>query len=146
MSRKVLVEHARSEDQKAVLSQITADGVCPFCIANLKRYHKKPITESDHWFVTENQWPYDHTKLQLLVIAKRHVEHISELTSAEWRDWSQVVSSALTRYSIHSGAICMRFGTPEETGASVVHLHSHIIVPDSQAPEPVRFKIGGNKK
>jgi len=144
---KVVVKHARSDDQKRVLKGIVEDDVCPFCQENLAKYHKNPIViDGKHWLVTENQWPYDNAVLQILIIAKRHVETVSDLTAEEWHDWTNMLSDAVERYGITSGAVCMRFGNPIESGASVLHLHSQIIVSDPNAKDPVRYKIGSRKK
>lgn len=142
----MVVKHARSDEQRAVLEQINADGVCPFCYENLQRYHKNHLYTSEHWIVTENQWPYTHASRHILIIAQRHVESPSELTPQEWVDWNMANSYAMSLFDISSGAICMRFGDPELSGASVVHLHSHIVVPRKDAPEPIKFNIGGKKK
>lgn len=140
---KVLVEHSRSDEQRQVLEQIIADGVCPFCLENLKKYHGNPVTIiSDHWIVTENQWPYDNALIQLLIIPKRHVENWTDLTEEELLDWAKIVKDALKEYRIESGAVCTRFGNLKQSGASVAHLHSQIIVQHPFASEPIRYKIG----
>lgn len=137
----VVVDHARSDKQKKVLEEIAKSGECPFCIGNLAKRHKRPITlASDHWIVTENQWPYENAAIQILIIAVRHVETILDLTAEEWVDWSAVVVRACYRYNIDAGAVCMRFGNPEVSGASVKHLHAQLIVPIREGP--VRFTIG----
>jgi len=139
----VIVGHARSDEQKKVLEDIVESGECPFCIGNLTKHHKLPITlATDHWFVTENQWPYKNAGIQVLIIPVRHVETILELTTQEWADWATVVVQASYLYNIDAGAICMRFGDPEVSGASVRHLHSQLIVPNPEAKAPVRYKIG----
>jgi len=139
----VVVKHARSDEQRLVLEQINTDGVCPFCPENLSHYHRQPILiEGKHWVVTKNQWPYANTSLQLLVITKRHIEHISELTAQEWVDLGEVVARASLEFKIDSGAMCMRFGEPGLSSASVTHLHAQIIVSDPKALESVKFKIG----
>lgn len=139
----VVVNHARSDDQKKVLEDIEKSGECPFCIGNLAKRHKLPITlKTAHWIVTENQWPYKNAGIQILIIAVRHVESMLELNTEEWADWATVVVQASNLYDIDAGAVCMRFGDPEVSGASVKHLHSQLIVPNPEAKGPVRYKIG----
>lgn len=139
----VIVGHARSDEQKKVLEDIAESGECPFCIGNLTKHHKLPITLSTaHWIVTENQWPYENAGKQVLIIAARHVESILQLTNDEWVDWATVVTQASYLYDIDAGAVCMRFGDPQVSGASVRHLHAQLIVPSADAKGPVRYKIG----
>src|SRR3989344_8217092 len=70
----------RRADQKKVMEEIEKEGHCPFCIENLKRYHKNPILkEGKYWLLTDNQWPYEKIKHQILAIYKTHIEHIHEM-------------------------------------------------------------------
>src|SRR5258706_13991536 len=57
----------RRKDQRDVMQEIEKQGHCPFCRENLDKYHKNPILkEGKYWLLTENQWPYEHVKHQLL--------------------------------------------------------------------------------
>ena len=70
----------RREDQKEVMEEIKKQGHCPFCRENLDKYHKNPILkEGKFWLLTENQWPYEKIKHQLLAIYKTHIEHLKEM-------------------------------------------------------------------
>ena len=80
MSKYINLASVRSDDQKRVMEEIALNNHCPFCTENLTKYHKKPIIkEGKYWILTDNQWPYEKTKNQLLAINKRHIEHIKEL-------------------------------------------------------------------
>jgi diadenosine tetraphosphate (Ap4A) HIT family hydrolase len=50
---------------------------------------------------------------------------------------------AENRFKIQTGGIAMRFGDVSDNGATVDHLHVHLIIPskDKPADEKVRFKI-----
>lgn len=141
MNKYVMIEHARSDEQRKLMQEITNANVCPFCVENLEKIHKLPIViRGTYWVVTTNKWPYDNAKTQILIISTRHVESIRDLTTDEWNEWGTIVAQATEYYQISSGAICMRFGDPTVSGASVTHLHGQIIVP--QANSEVYFKIG----
>lgn len=145
------LDNARYQDQADYMRQILNDGLCPFCWEHLKQYHKRPIEwEGSHFVVTKNHWPYVHTKTHLLVIIKRHITRIEELTSEEWAELKQAFDWAMQNYDFPGGALAMRFGDTNYSAGSVVHLHAQIILPDIDDPDydskPVRFKIGKTKK
>lgn len=137
--------HARTDEQRAVMQKILEEGHCPFCTENLEKYHQQPIIkEGKYWLLTPNQWPYKFTRLHLLAIAKTHAEKISELPPEAYADLFELLSWAEKEYSLKSGAIGLRFGNTSGTGATVLHLHAHLIVADREAPgyEKVRFPVG----
>ena len=62
------------------MEEIKKQGHCPFCRENLEKYHKAPILkEGKFWVLTDNQWPYEKIKHQLLAIYKTHIEHIKDI-------------------------------------------------------------------
>ncbi|NTV31308.1 HIT domain-containing protein [candidate division WWE3 bacterium] len=137
----VVLEHARSADQLLVMQQITADGVCPFCMEHLFSYHDQPILWGGiSWIITPSRWPYAGTRLHLLAISIQHVEHLSDVTPSAAMDLWQGLSWVEQNFTLAGGAIGLRFGDPTLNGGSVRHLHAHIIVADGQ--QPVRFKMG----
>lgn len=145
MGEFVNLENARHDDQRDVMKRINNDGVCPFCPENLNRYHTEPILRTgEHWIVTHNQWPYEHTEKHLLAIARTHVERLGELAVGSFDELLGHLQWAENQYSASSGGIAMRFGDVTKNGASVRHLHMHFIVPtaDNTPEETVRFKIG----
>ncbi|MDB5188178.1 MAG: Histidine triad domain protein [Candidatus Kaiserbacteria bacterium] len=145
----VNLDNARLDEQRAVMNIIVEDGVCPFCPEYLARYHKKPILrEGEFWILTDNQWPYEHTKNHLLAITKNHVEAIDELSPEAYAELMEHFRWAIKERNITGGGIAMRFGEPEKSGGTVRHLHAQLIEPDIESPdyEPVRVKIGKSKK
>lgn len=144
-------DNARYEDQLNVMQKSESDGVCPFCLSEINKYHKQPIEwEGVHWIVTKNSWPYVNTKNHLLAILKVHREDITSLTGSEAAELFQALSWAIKKYQIPGGALAFRFGDTEYSAASVNHLHAHIIHSDIHKPDyaqdPVKFKIGKYKK
>lgn len=140
--------NARLEEQRTVMEQIQKDGVCPFCQENLAKYHKAPIIkQTQGWILTENQWPYENTRIQLLAITTRHKENLYDLSTDEWRELGSLFSWAQRNYRLASGGLVLRFGQASGSGATVQHLHAQLLsarITDKADPsyKPVRFRIG----
>lgn len=141
------IANSRLDEQRQVMEQIIAEGHCPFCLENLTKYHKKSvIKEGKYWIVTENQWPYENVKLQLLAIYKTHTENITELDPASGAELLQFFSEIIQENHIPGGGFAMRFGDTDYSAGTVKHMHAQFIWPDIDKPgfQPVRFKIGKN--
>jgi diadenosine tetraphosphate (Ap4A) HIT family hydrolase len=132
-NRFINLSSVRREDQRDVMVEIAKQGHCPFCVENLKKYHKNPILkEGKFWFLTENQWPYEKVKEQLLAIYKTHIEHISEMHPEAGGELLQMFSDEAKKRNIGGGVVAIRFGSSElgDYGSSVKHIHAHLIEPD----------------
>lgn len=141
----VYVPNSRGDEQRDVMEKIVRDKVCPFCMEHLAKYHKKPILrESEHWILTENQWPYEHTRRHLLAITKTHVESMDELPAGAGEELFDLFRWAVRELDIRGGGFSVRFGDHEHSGGSVTHLHAQLVEPNLDDPtyEPVRIKIG----
>jgi len=149
--KKVYVDlaHARTPDQLAVMSRITAEGVCPFCPENLAKYHHKEIIrEGKFWVLTLTQWPKSNTRIHLLAIYKFHAETLSEMNPQAGVELFELLTWAEAFFKVIGGMFFLRFGESSYSGASVKHLHVQFVVPDMGKPdfEPVRFKVGTVRK
>ena len=144
----VYLPNAHDSEQRAAMERIAERGHCPFCKENLAREHKQPILwESAHWIITPNQWPYKDTKEHLLLILKRHLERVEEMTMEEFGDLLACLQRLITERNLPGGGLCMRFGDPRFAGSTVRHLHAQLIVPDVEREgyAPILFRIGGKK-
>lgn len=144
--RVVDPHNAKSEEYKQVINQIQNEGKCPFCPENFK-YHKEPILkEEGDWLITKNSWPYVDTRHHFVAICRTHKEQFSDLTARDFADVSTLINWAIDEFNIPGGGIAMRFGDTKYTGATVCHLHMHLIVPEidpeTGRAKPVRFPIG----
>ncbi len=142
----------RRQDQRQVMEAINKQGHCPFCRENLEKYHKNPILkEGKFWLLTENQWPYEKIKHQLLAIYKTHIEHIKDLDPEAGKELIVLFAEETKKRKIPGGGLAMRFGNNPKLGnygSSVQHLHAHLIEPDLAAlasDEAWRFKFGQSK-
>jgi diadenosine tetraphosphate (Ap4A) HIT family hydrolase len=148
MSTRPVVDphNAKSAEYKQVINQIQGEGKCPFCPENFK-YHKEPILkEQGDWLITRNSWPYGDTEHHFIAICRTHKEQFSELTPQDFTDLSTLINWVTDEFDIPGGGFAMRFGDTRYTGATVVHLHAHLIVPqidpETGRAKPVRFPIG----
>lgn len=115
-----------------VIAQIAQDGVCPFCREHLTKYHKKPLTEKTYWWITDNMYPYKPTKHHRLIIHKEHIEHVSEISREAWDELQKIIQTETNDRTISGGTFIIRFGDTHYTGASVSHLHGHIVQSDPE--------------
>ncbi len=139
-------DEARTNEQKALMALIEADGVCPFCAEHFKKYHPKPILkETDFWFVTENMSPYEGTSRHLLFVYKpSHINRLSDIAPQAAQDLFALLTWATETYSIAGGSFFMRFGNMEWNGSSVEHLHAQLIVgkKKDESAESLKVKLG----
>jgi diadenosine tetraphosphate (Ap4A) HIT family hydrolase len=149
MSPHVIPAETRSDEQRKVYEEIARSCECPFCEPNFQKKHKKPILrQTSHWTVTENQWPYEGAQLcVLLVYRTKHVRTFAEIPSAAQADFFDCVAWVNERYEIESGAVVIRYGKPGDNGASVEHLHGHVVVgfPKALGGQSLKVKIGYKK-
>lgn len=147
MKKRVVDRHyAKSTTYGRVLETIEEEGLCPFCPANF-RHHKNPILRrSGKWFITKNSWPYKKTRHHLLIISSEHKEQLGDITEKDMLDIFKLLRWAEHKFKIPGGALAMRFGKTSHTGATVNHLHCHLIVPElnrkTKRAKTVTFPIG----
>ncbi len=131
---------ARKGEYDSVLKTIEKRGKCPFCPDNFK-YHKNPILKKRcGWFVTKISWPYKNTKHHFIIISDKHRENIQELIGKDMESILYLAKWIVSRYKIRGGGLAMRFGNSLYTGATVCHIHAHLIVP--KRGKTVNFPIG----
>lgn len=127
-----------------VIAGIAKAKECPFCPKNLAKYHQPPILgKTANWIFTDSMYPYKGTASHVLVIHKKHLESPEKITVRAWKELHEVIKSVITLKKIRGASLLMRFGDTEYTGASVNHLHFHIITggKDSKQP-PIFAKVG----
>ena len=141
------IDNARWPDQIATMQASIANHESPFLPENLAKYHHLPvIKKGKHWYITKNQWPYPHTAEHYLIIAVAYWTQLEDITpeaSSELISLSQWLKKHL---HVKGGALCMRFGDSNYSGATIDHLHWQFIVPDLQAADYDRVKFSVGKK
>jgi diadenosine tetraphosphate (Ap4A) HIT family hydrolase len=136
--------YAKSGMYKKVINEIASLKVCPFCPETFK-WHTKPILKRLRgWLITENFSPYKNAKFHFLIVGEKHKENISDLKPTDWKSITSLVTWAVKKFKIKGGGITLRFGESLYTGATVKHLHLHLISPEinNGKAKPVYFPIG----
>lgn len=95
---------------------------CPFCATDVK----EKIVENKTAYLTFALAPYhpDH----LLIVPKRHIEHILDITDEETKDIDDLQKrgwAMLERLGYTSVSFIVREG--DQSGRSVTHIHFHDI-------------------
>jgi diadenosine tetraphosphate (Ap4A) HIT family hydrolase len=136
------------DDYVQTLEEIVAGGFCPFCEVHLLKHHRKPILyRTAHWLVTENSWPYEGTEFHILFIAIRHIERVRDLSPMEWLDLKDLHRRFEEESGIKGSTFFIRQGDTSITGASVNHLHAHLVVgaPRTAHSKPIKALVGFKK-
>lgn len=143
MSGQYNHELARVKEQAERMKNLEKRKICAFCRENIETETTSPIEiETKHWVVKANDYPYERTKLHLLVIPKKHVKTVSELPMASQQEFLSVVVRIEKKYKLTSYAFAVRSGDMHYNGGTVEHMHAHLIVGDlKEGDEPVRIKI-----
>lgn len=119
---------ARTAGQLAEMRRLDDLGLCCFCPEGIAETKQDIVADDDpHWIVLRNPYPYPDTAEHLLIAPRRHVTTVSALTSPEWFGFDLVVLDAA---DCHQGwELRVRSGDMGLTGATVAHIHWHVIVP-----------------
>lgn len=144
------LDTARVDAQREKMKQLQRDNVCAFCPEHFDNFHDNPIEiKTDHWLVTKNDYPYEHTSLHLLVIPAEHVTTVSELSPAAKADYLDVIAKIEKHFKLTTYGVAMRSGDFRYNGGSVRHLHAHLLVGDFSDPDnhqKLKFKFSSVPK
>ncbi|MBN2095073.1 MAG: hypothetical protein JW727_03420 [Candidatus Aenigmarchaeota archaeon] len=125
----VNTRYAKSREYLKALEAAEKSGKCPFCPEN--RSFKNPVLKvSGGWIVKKNDWPYKNTLYHFVFIPNQHIEKLTELSPKDFEAIFGLLSWLIEEYKIPGGGFAMRFGNANYTGATVRHLHAHLIVPE----------------
>jgi len=137
---------ARSKAQLEKMQDLIKRGVCIFCPEHIHEDSEKIQIETKHWMVKKNSYPYERTKLHILLIPRVHVSTVSKLPKAAKAEFVDLIAKCEKHFKLTSYALGMRAGDMRYNGGSMEHLHAHIVVGDTDDPnhEPVRFKMSSH--
>ena len=136
------IENARVPLQIERMRIAQEQGICCFCREHFENYHTAPVEiENNSFLVAKNDFPYDGATSHWLIVSKRHVTTPLELSIGEWGDF-QAVLLKLSEIDPHPGAgLVMRYGEPSFTGATIAHLHAHVIYGVSGTPQDEKISV-----
>lgn len=144
---KIYLEHAREQEQLKDMEDIANRDICFMCPEHIPEFYEERdglIAEGDHSYLVHNGYPYEGTSHHLMVLPKEHVTTLGELSDDFVLEAFSFLRTMEEELEVEGGAIAMRFGEPALTGATVHHLHLHLIVPKTDLgpnDEPVRFRM-----
>lgn len=137
--------HRPKPEYGQLIDQIKKDAICPFCPEGLAKYGKNPaIKDGKYWALSNNAYPYENSKYHILLIHKKHIESIEQISPEAWAELKELIESFKQEQGIAGGTFFMRFGNTAYTGASVKHLHANFVSPDGEDKDrkPILAKIG----
>ena len=142
-------DNYRTEEQLAEMRRLEAAGICLFCPDSLRDHARQRVAfETAHWAVTPNAFPYAGTRLHLLVVPHRHVNDMLDLGDAALADFWVALRLIRERFELDHYGLGVRNGNCSFTGATIRHVHAHVLVGDaSLEPEvPVRMKFSSRPR
>lgn len=142
------LNNARVEAQRDKMKKLLAEGKCPFCLEHLEKYHDNPIewgNSGNYWIVTKNDYPYAPPPTQhYLLIHRDHVEDITDISPDAAIEFFWIMKDIKRRIGVKGATLMMRFGSSNFTGATVSHLHAHVICSEAKTAEskPISTLVG----
>lgn len=120
--------HTRVQAQRDRMEECARLGICPFCWEHLDKYHDAPVIKKGGWWaITENDHPYTGTRFHYLAIYKHHIFSIDQIEAAGAYELLRLFSWLCDKFGIQGATILFRTGNMKYTGATLGHLHAHII-------------------
>jgi ATP adenylyltransferase len=144
--RVVDVESAFTPEYRETLTKIARTGECPapFCVDSAD-YHKHSIEKvTKHWKVTRNSFNYQQARIPFLLVLREHVEDFMEVSAEAWAELRELTRELIREHDIRGATLMFRFGDKPHTGASVTHLHAHLVVGylRGRDSEPIKGVVG----
>jgi ATP adenylyltransferase len=136
------LDAARGESQRRRMEALEAGGVCLFCRERLPEHERQPLELSGtHWYVTKNDFPYEGTTAHYLIVSQRHVTSFEELPDEAGAELWAIKRELKGRLEPVSLATVERSGNMLYNGASIAHLHVHLVALDPAPSATVRFRV-----
>ncbi len=124
-------KYAKSGAYAKDIQDIKNKNVCPFCPKYFPgTWHTNPILKvKNNWLITKNMHPYKNVKEHFIIVGKQHLENITSLTIKDFATILYLSRWTIRKFDLSGGMLGMRFGQTKFTGATVKHLHAHLITP-----------------
>jgi diadenosine tetraphosphate (Ap4A) HIT family hydrolase len=136
--------NVRGPDQLAEMQRLEDAGICLFCPDGLQGHTRNEIVhQTAHWTVTPNAFPYPGTRLHLLLVPHQHAGDLLDLDPDARADFWTALAWVRDNYGLSYYGLGVRNGDCRYTGATVTHMHAHVLVGDPDAEVPVRFRFSG---
>jgi len=140
--------NARVPEQLKQMEDLQKMKICPFCRKYFEKNHREPILrEGKNWLVTKNDYPYEGSRVHMIINYKKHIDSVEKISPQSMIELFSHIRWIKKKFNIRGGAFLMRFGDIKYTGASITHLHAHLISGYKQKKdsESIKQKIGYKK-
>lgn len=140
-------ENARTSEQLAEMRRLDAAGICLFCPEALAQHARQQILfQTRHWTATPNEFPYPGTRLHLLLVPDQHAADLLDLTEEVRQDFWLALAAVSEKHQLSHYGLGVRNGDCRFTGATIAHVHAHVLVGDTQAADapPVRMRFSSH--
>jgi diadenosine tetraphosphate (Ap4A) HIT family hydrolase len=135
-------ENAKPGTKRDDMAALEAAGVCLFCPEHLAS--QQPVDYwTDHWAVTPSEYPYEGTTHHLLLVPRIHAESLLALPLYVLADFWTALSAARAAYALAHFTVAVRNGDARCTGATIRHVHVHLIQAGAPAEPAVKFRCSG---
>lgn len=133
--------NARHQQQLDIMMRLEGSNEDPLDIKNI---NQEVIINSEYWYVTRNKFPYEGAERHFLVVANKPIYCLEDMPTEMCVDFQVILQTLIEQYNLSGGGVCMRYGDPALSGASLSRIHCHVIMPREE--EKVRFPVGGHRK
>ena len=143
------LQNHRTAEQLAEMEQLETMGVCLFCPDNLRQHPRQRILwETRHWIVTPNEFPYKGTAVHLLVVPHGHAGDVLDLPPDSRMDFWNALAEIRERFGLRYYGLGIRNGDCRFTGATVEHVHAHVLAGDADTADevPVRMRFSSRPR
>ena len=140
--------NGRTPNYKSELVRIQRARLCPFCPGGKTLTEGKDpvIAQNSHWIAIDSHTPVKGAKTHWVIFPKKHKTRLSEVTVGDWHMFTDLLNELKKKFDVTGGAVYIREGDSEITGATVLHLHLNYVVPDNEAEQAVCVFFGQYKK
>lgn len=141
-------ENARTDEQRAEMARLDAAGICLFCPEHLASHPQQRILLSTrHWTATPNEYPYAGTSRHILLVPHQHASDLLELSDEVRADFWVALAAVAEAIGLHHYGLGIRNGDCRFTGATIQHVHAHVLVgSDEEGAPPVRMRFSSHPR
>ena len=147
--RHRMINLANAGDRDAYIKKLhawDAAGECPLCEKGLREAGNEILRVSNGWQLITTRFPYKNTDQHLLILPIKHVDSFREITGDDFVTVQSLLLWAVEHFQMPGGGLTLRFGDLDYSGATISHVHFHIIVPSfnqsTALPYLVNFPLG----
>jgi ATP adenylyltransferase len=139
------LDAARSEEQRRYMEGLEAKGLCIFCPDHVAELQREPIEHSgEHWYVKQNDYPYEGALAHYLIVSQTHVVSFDELPDEAGAELWAIKRELKSRLEPVAFATVERSGNMLYNGGSVAHLHIHLVALEQSPTATVRFRVSAH--